>query len=108
MRRNIYGQSKTMNEDFEKKSETFINETISKLEKGFCTEFLKFLYQLEKERKTTGPQDDDKQLSLIKDLLNSVKGEDIHIFQMVDEHVCEIALKLSNEKVEEYQSSEKR
>ena len=57
---------------------------------------------MEKERKTTGPQDDDKQLSLIKDLLNSVKGEDIHIFQMVDEHVCEIALKLSNEKVEKY------
>ena len=38
-------------EDFEKKSETFINETIAKLEKGFCTDFLKFLYQLETEGK---------------------------------------------------------
>jgi hypothetical protein len=27
-----------------------------------------------------------------------VKEEDIHIFQMVDEHVGEIALKLGNEK----------
>ena len=89
-------------EDCEKKSDTFINDTISKLEKGFCTDFLTFLYQLEKERKTTEPQDDDKQLLLVKDLPNSVKGEDIQIFQMVDEHVCEIALKLSNEKVEEY------
>ena len=33
-------------EDFEKKSETFINETIAKLEKGFCTDFLKFLYSV--------------------------------------------------------------
>ena len=41
-------------------------------------------------------------MSLIKELLNSAKGEDIHIFQMVDEHVCEIAVKVSNEKVDEY------
>ena len=57
---------------------------------------------MEKDRKTTGPKDDDQQLSLIKALLNSVKEEEVHIFQIVDEHVCEIALKLSEEKVEEY------
>jgi hypothetical protein len=89
-------------EDFEKKSETFIDETIAKLEKGFCTDFLKFLYQFETERKKAEPQDDDKKLSLIKDMLNSVKGEGIHIFQMIDEHACEIAAKLRSEKIDEY------
>jgi hypothetical protein len=89
-------------EDSEKKSETFINETIAKLEKGFCTDFLKFLYQLETERKKAEPQDDEKKLSLIKDTLNVAKGEDIHIFDMVDEHACEIAVKLSSEKINEY------
>ena len=82
---------------------TFINETTSKLEKGVGTEFLKFLYQLKRDRRSTGIKDEDKQLSLAKELLNSVKEEDLHIFQIVDEHVVEMILKLeSEERVDDY------
>ena len=52
--------------------------------------------------KKAEPRDDDKKLSLIKDMLNVAKGEDIHIFDMVDEHAREIAVKLSSEKIDEY------
>jgi len=90
-------------EDFEKKSETFIKETITRLERGVGTEFLKFLYQLKRDRKSTEAKGDDKQLSLAKELLNSVKEEDHHIFQVVDEHVCEIILELDRaERIDDY------
>ena len=47
-------------EDFARKSETFINETIAGLEKEVGVEFLKFLYQLERDRKSVEAKDEDK------------------------------------------------
>jgi hypothetical protein len=77
-------------EDFEGKSEEFINETIAGLEKEVGVEFLKFLYQLERDRKSAEPKDQDKQLLLAKELINLVEEEDHHIFKAVDEHVSEL------------------
>jgi hypothetical protein len=58
---------------------------------------------MKRNRKSAGIKDEGKQLSLAKELLNSVKEEDHHIFQVVDEHVVEMILELEEEdKVDDY------
>ena len=48
------------------------------------------------------PQDQDKVLELAKEMLNSTKGEELHIFKAVDDHVGEIVAPLDYEKVCDY------
>jgi hypothetical protein len=90
-------------EDFEEKSQWIIDRAIRKMKDDTQKEFLKFLYQLKRDRKPTEPKNEDKQLLLAKELLNSVKEEELHIFQVVHEHVVEMILELeSEERVDDY------
>jgi hypothetical protein len=74
------------------------------LEKETVLDFLKFLYGLQKEAKSKhqfpmNPKDQDKVLELAKEMLNSTKGEELHIFKAVDDHVGEIVAPLDYARV---------
>ena len=76
--------------DFEKKSEDFINETIEGLENESAVEFLKFLYQLQRDQRPKETKDQNKQLTLAKEMINSTKGKENHRFEAVDQHAAGI------------------
>ena len=61
-------------QDFEKKSEELISETINGLEMETVLDFLKFLYELQKDQKSKNPQDQDKVPASAKEMLNNTKG----------------------------------
>ena len=48
------------------------------------------------------PRDQDKQLALAKEMINSTKGEENNIFEAVDQHAAGIVGGLDEERVNEY------
>ena len=90
-------------EDFKKKSEETIDETIEKLEKDVLVELAEFLYQLkEKRQQVKGGKDQDKQLGLAKELSNDAMDEDYATLEAGDQHVSEIIAKFAEDERDEY------
>ena len=86
-------------ENFEEKSQWIINRTIKETEHEVEKDYLKSLYQVQKERED---MDQDTKLQLAKELINTVRLEEFNILLPVDIHVEKLIEDLDEARKDEY------
>jgi hypothetical protein len=85
--------------NFEEKSQWIINRTIKRIEQEVEKDYLKSLYQAQRER---GYMDQDTKLQLAKELINTVRLEEFNILLPVDIHVEKLIEDLDDARKDEY------